>query len=178
MDYIARMKFTTWLMGGLLMASLSSHAAELLRVGDKAPDFSALASDGSAVRLKDYIGKGPVVLYFYPKDDTPGCTREACGIRDAFGEFKKLNATVFGVSFDSTESHKKFVAKYDLPFLLLADTEKKIAVAYGAADAESRTPSRVTYLIDQQGRIARVFPKVNPSEHSAELREALAQMGK
>jgi peroxiredoxin Q/BCP len=160
------------------MIPLLSHAAELLQPGEKAPDFSALASDGSSVRLKDCIGKGPVVLYFYPKDDTPGCTKEACGIRDAFGEFKKLNATVFGVSLDSMESHKKFAAKYDLPFLLLADTDKKIAVAYGAADAESRTAARVTYIIDQQGRIARVFPKVNPAEHSAELLEALARLGK
>ena len=160
------------------MAAWFSHAAELLKVGDAAPDFSVAASDGTTVRLKDYLGKGPVVLYFYPKDDTPGCTKEACGIRDDFSEFKGLNATVFGVSFDSAESHQKFIAKYKLPFVLLADTDKKIAVAYGVAGTKSLWASRITFVIDAQGKIVHVFPKVSPAEHSAELRQALAELRK
>lgn len=151
---------------------------ELLKVGDAAPDFFVAASDGTTVQLKNYLGKGPVVLYFYPKDNTPGCTKEACGIRDDFSEFKGLNATVFGVSFDSAESHQKFITKYKLPFVLLADTDKKVAVAYGAAGSNSLVPSRVTFVIDAQGKIVRVFPKVSPAEHSAELRQALAELRK
>ena len=160
------------------MATWFVSGGELLKVGDVAPDFSVAASDGSTVHLKDQLGKGPVVLYFYPKDDTPGCTKEACGIRDDFSEFKGLNATVFGVSFDTVASHQKFIAKYKLPFVLLADTDKKIAVAYGAAGPSSLTASRVTFVIDAQGQIARVFPKVSPADHSAELRQALAELRK
>ncbi|MBM3859564.1 MAG: peroxiredoxin [Verrucomicrobia bacterium] len=155
-----------------------SSKAGLLKVGDVAPDFTVAASDGSLVRLQEHIGKGPIVLYFYPKDDTPGCTKEACGIRDSFGEFKGLSATVFGVSFDTVESHKKFIAKYKLPFVLLADTDKKIATAYGAAGPRSLVPSRVTFIIGKDGRIARVFPKVSPAGHSAELRQALSELGR
>ncbi len=154
-----------------------SSKADLLKAGDVAPDFSAQASDGSTVQLKDLLGKGPIVLYFYPKDDTPGCTKEACGIRDSFAEFKKLKATVFGVSFDSVDSHKKFIAKYTLPFTLLADTDKKIATAYGAAGAHSLVASRVTFIIGNDGKIVRVFPKINPSEHSTELQQALVELG-
>ena len=160
------------------MTAWFSHATELLKVGDVVADLSVAASDGTTVRLKDYLNRGPVVLYFYPKDDTPGCTKEACGIRDDFSEFKHLNATVFGVSFDSAESHQKFVAKYKLPFVLLADTDKKIAVAYGVAGTKSLWASRVTFVIDAHGKIARVFPQVSPAEHSAELRQALAELGK
>jgi thioredoxin-dependent peroxiredoxin len=159
------------------MSPLTSNA-ELLKTGDVAPDFTVAASDGATVRLKDILGKGPIVLYFYPRDDTPGCTKEACDIRDSFAEFKGLKATVFGVSFDSVESHQKFIAKYNLPFVLLADTDKKIAIAYGAAAADSRSASRVTFIIGADGRIARVFPKVSPAEHSAELRQALAGLAK
>jgi len=155
-----------------------SSNAQLLKAGDVAPDFTVAASDGSTVHLNDLIGKGPIVLYFYPKDDTPGCTKEACGIRDSFEEFKGLKATVFGVSFDSVESHKKFIAKYNLPFTLLADTDRKIGTAYGAATADSRSASRVTFIIGKDGKIARVFPKVSPAEHSAELRQALSELGK
>src|SRR5437870_3582317 len=132
----------------------SVFAAEMPKVGDKAPDFEVAASNGTTVRLKDYVGKGNIVLYFYPKDDTPGCTKEACGIRDTFGEFKGLNAIVFGVSFDSVESHKKFIEKYKLPFVLLADTDKKIAKAYGVADDSSAAAQRVTFIINKQGNVA------------------------
>jgi len=153
-----------------------SLRADMPKVGDRAPDFSVPASDGTTVHLKDYVGKGNIVLYFYPKDDTPGCTREACGIRDTFGEFKGLNAIVFGVSFDSVESHKKFIGKYKLPFVLLADTDKKIAEAYGVATDRSPVASRVTFVIDKQGKIAYVNPKVNPATNAAELRTVLNGM--
>jgi len=150
--------------------------ADVLKVGDKAPDFSVAASDGTMVRLKDYVGKGNIVLYFYPKDDTPGCTKEACGIRDAFDEFKGLNAIVLGVSFDSVESHKKFIGKYKLPFVLLADVDKKVAKAYGVATDNSRVARRVTFVIDKQGKIAYVNPRVNPATNAAELRTVLSGM--
>jgi peroxiredoxin Q/BCP len=163
---------------GCAMAGLGNgFAAGLPKVGDKAPAFEAPASDGSVVRLADHVGKANIVLYFYPKDDTPGCTKQACGIRDAFDELSDLNAIVFGVSFDSVESHKRFVEKHNLPFLLLADTGKKLAIAYGAATEESRTPSRATFVIDRDGKIAFVNPKVNPSTHAAELRTVLTGLG-
>ena len=158
------------------MAAWFSFGAELLKVGDPAPDFSAWASDGTTVHLKDFLGQGPIVLYFYPKDDTPGCTKEACSLRDTFAEFKGLSATVFGVSFDSVASHQKFAAKYQLPFLLLADTDKQIAQAYGVAGRYSLWTARVTFVIDAQGKIARVFPQVSPATHSAELQRALADL--
>jgi len=153
-----------------------TFAAEMPKVGDKAPDFSVAASNGTTAHLKDYIGKGNIVLYFYPKDDTKGCTAEACGIRDTMEEFKGLNATVLGVSFDSVESHKAFIAKYNLPFVLLADTDKKVAKAYGVADDSSKVASRSTFVIDKTGKIVFVDPKVNPATHAAELKTVLAHL--
>src|SRR5882757_2796224 len=105
---------------GILILSQSVSLAAPLKVGDKAPEFSISASDDKTVHFKDYVGKGNIVIYFYPKDDTPGCTKEACGIRDSIAELRGLNAIVFGVSIDSVESHKKFIEKYKLPFVLLA----------------------------------------------------------
>ena len=154
----------------------ASFAAQMPRVGDKAPDFSVMASDDTTVHLKDYVGKDTIVLYFYPKDDTPGCTKEACGIRDMFGEFRGLNAIVFGVSFDSVASHKQFIAKYELPFLLLTDTDKKVAKAYGVADDNSPVADRVTFIIDKQAKIAYVNPRVNPATHASELRTVLNEL--
>src|SRR5690242_20127874 len=104
---------------GVAMALFSKSQAADLVVGAPAPDFTAPASDGSQVHLKDWLDRAPIVLYFYPKDDTPGCTKEACGLRDNFTAFRNLHATVFGISYDSVESHKKFIEKYHLPFVLL-----------------------------------------------------------
>ncbi|SRR6266404_2895616 len=170
------MKSFILLLGAGLLAHTATLAAEMPKVGDKAPDFSVAASDGTTVHLKDYVGKGNIVLYFYPKDDTKGCTAEACGIRDTMEEFKGLNATVLGVSFDSVESHKAFIEKYKLPFVLLADTDKKVAKAYGVADDTSKVASRVTFVIDKNGKIAFVDPKVDPATHAAELRTELAKL--
>ena len=168
------MKTFLVLLATVVLARYSAFGGEMPKVGDTAPDFSAAASDGKTVHLKDYVGKSNIVLYFYPKDDTKGCTAEACGIRDTFDEFKGLDATVFGASFDSVESHKAFIAKYNLPFVLLADTDKKVATTYGVADENSKAASRVTFVIDKAGKIAYVNPKVNPATHAAELRTVLS----
>jgi len=147
---------------------------KLLEPGDKAPDFETTDQDGRPVSLKALAGK-KVVLYFYPKDDTPGCTKEACAFRDGFAEFRTRKIEILGVSVDNEKSHKKFAQKYDLPFRLLADTEKKIVNDYGVWGQKSLYGlkytgiSRVTYLIDEKGKIAAVWPKVKPAEHAKEI---------
>jgi len=142
-----------------------------LKVGDVAPDFTAASSDGTSVHLKDRIGQGPIVLYFYPKNDTPGCTKEACGMRDNFTAFRQLKAQVYGVSYDSVDSHKAFIEKYKLPFPLLADTDKKISELYNAKGLFGA--KRATYIIDNAGKIAYINPSVSPSTHAAELQDVL-----
>lgn len=137
-----------------------------LQIGDLAPDFSLPNENGDPVSLADLRGH-QVVLYFYPKDDTSGCTAEACGIRDQFPRFQTRNAKVLGVSPDDPQSHLNFKRKYALPFTLLADTEQTVAEAYGARG--SRGTKRITFVIDEQGRIQNVFEKVSPTEHAEEL---------
>jgi peroxiredoxin Q/BCP len=167
------MKTLVVVLAGAVVTQFAAFAADMPKVGDSAPDFSVAASDGTTVHLKDHMGKGNIILYFYPKDDTTGCTKEARGLRDTFDEFKGLNATILGVSFDSVASHKAFIAKYNLPFVLLADTDKSVAKLYGVADDSSRVASRVTFVIDKAGKIAFVDPKVDPATHAAELRTVL-----
>jgi peroxiredoxin Q/BCP len=150
-----------------------ANATEL-KVGDPAPDFTAPASDGSQVHLKDKIGPSPIVLYFYPKDNTPGCTKEACGLRDNFAAFRKLNATVYGISYDTVDSHQAFIKKFNLPFLLLSDHDKKIAELYGAKGL--LFAKRMTFVVDKTGKIAWLNPSVNPSTHSQELEAVLAKL--
>jgi peroxiredoxin Q/BCP len=145
--------------------------------GSAAPAFSSTDANGEPVRLKDLRGQR-VVLYFYPKDDTPGCTKEACSFRDSFSEFKKRGITVLGVSPDSESSHKKFANKYKLPFTLLADKDHVIADAYGVYGEKKfmgRTymgVNRTTFLIDEKGKIKKIFEKVKPDEHAKEVLEA------
>jgi peroxiredoxin Q/BCP len=145
-----------------------------LAQGDKAPAFTAPDQDGALHRLSDEKGKW-VLLYFYPKDDTPGCTAEACAIRDAWPKFKKLKATVFGVSIDPVKKHRKFVEKYELPFTLLADEDKKIVEAYGVwgkkkfMGREYMGIHRVSFLIDPNGKIAKIYPTVKPAVHAEEV---------
>ena len=145
--------------------------------GSVAPNFAAKDANGETIRLKDLRGQ-KVVLYFYPKDDTPGCTREACSFRDAFADFKKRDIKVLGVSKDSEASHSKFAAKYKLPFTLLADPDHSIAEAYGVYGEKKfmgRTylgVKRVTFLIDEKGKVKKVFEKVKPEEHAREVLEA------
>ena len=150
-----------------------------LQPGDKAPEFTSLNQDGEKVSLSDFKGKD-VILYFYPRDDTPGCTKEACAFRDEFAEFKKQGAVVLGVSTDSAQSHAKFAAKHKLPFTLLADEDKQIVQAYGVWGQKSfmgrkyMGTFRVTFLIGGNGRIKQVWPLVKPAEHAAEVLKALA----
>jgi thioredoxin-dependent peroxiredoxin len=150
----------------------------LLEIGAKAPAFKTIDQNGEKISLSDFKGK-KVVLYFYPKDDTPGCTKEACAFRDNFPKFKKLNTEVLGVSVDDEKKHKKFAEKYELPFRLLVDDEKKIVQDYGVWGEKSMYgkkyfgTNRVTYLIDENGKIEHVFPKVKPEKHAEEILELL-----
>jgi peroxiredoxin Q/BCP len=150
------------------------RAAVALKVGDPAPDFTAASSDGSQVHLQELIGQAPIVLYFYPKDDTPGCTKEACGIRDQFAAFRKLNTLVFGISYDSVESHRDFIKKYTLPFALLSDSGKEVAKRYGANGL--LFAKRMTFVIDKTGKIAWINSSVNPTTHTAELEAVLSKL--
>ena len=156
-----------------------AKAIELrLKEGDIAPKFTVATSGGGKISLADYLGKN-VILYFYPRDDTPGCTKEACAFRDEFAEFKKKGAVVFGVSTDSVKSHDKFVEKFKLPFTLLADEDKKIVEAYGVWGEKSFMgrkylgTNRVTFLIGADGKIKNIWPLVKPEEHAAEVLAAL-----
>jgi len=150
-----------------------------LKEGDVAPDFSAMTNGGGKISLAGLKGKN-VILYFYPKDDTSGCTKEACGFRDGFAAFKKRGAVILGVSPDSVKSHDKFVKKYSLPFTLLADEDKKIVEAYGVWGQKTfwgrkyMGVFRVTFLIGPDGRIKKIWPDVKPEEHPQEVLEALA----
>jgi thioredoxin-dependent peroxiredoxin len=152
-----------------------------LSAGVKAPDFTLLDENESAHNLSDYRGK-PLVLYFYPKDDTPGCTKEACNFRDDYSAYEEAAVTIIGVSPDTPKKHAKFKAKYDLPFTLLADTDHEICELYqvwGKKKFRGREYDgvfRTTYLINSQGKIAKVFEKVKPAQHSAEVLEALESM--
>ncbi len=145
----------------------------LLNVGDKAPNFESVDQNGRKVSLDSLKGK-PVVLYFYPKDDTPGCTVEACNFRDNYSEYSKHGVTVLGVSVDSSTSHKKFADKFNLNFTLVADDAKKISRDYGTLG--ERSASRVTYIIDGNGKIAYVYPKVSPKEHAMEVLHKMREL--
>jgi peroxiredoxin Q/BCP len=128
-----------------------------LQVGDKIPFFTAIDSNGNSFEVRDYIGQ-PMVIYFYPKDDTPGCTIQACTFRDQYEDFKTLGAEVIGISSDSLSSHKKFASRYKLPFILLSDTNKKIRNAFGVPnDFLGLLPGRATYVIDKNGIVQFVF---------------------
>jgi peroxiredoxin Q/BCP len=143
-------------------------------VGDEAPDFELLDRSGRAVRLRDYRGKQPVVLYFYPKDDTPGCTKEACSFRDQYEEFQRLGAEVIGVSSDSPESHARFVQKYELPFRLLSDRGGAARKAYGVPATMWLIPGRVTFVIDTAGVVRHVFnSQAQATRHVSEALDVL-----
>ena len=148
-----------------------------VKEGDKAPDFAVPDTEGKTVRLKDLRGK-KVVLYFYPKDDTPGCTKEACSFRDSFATFKRRGIEVLGVSLDNERSHQKFTQKYSLPFRLLADTDRAVSEAYGTYGEKKfmgRTymgNTRMTFLIDKKGKIKKIFSKVKPEDHAEEVLQA------
>ena len=151
----------------------------VLKEGDKAPEFNLTSSKGTNVSLKDYKGKQRVVLYFYPKDDTPGCTVEACAFRDNIKKIEGLDAVVLGVSPDDVKSHDKFVEKFKLPFVLLADTEKKVCNAYGVwvkksmYGKEYMGVARTTFIIGKDSKIEKIYEKVKPEGHAQEVLDFL-----
>jgi len=151
----------------------------MLEVGDKAPAFTLADQDGKKVSLKSLLGNGALVLYFYPKDDTPGCTKEACSFRDDYSAFKKAGAQIVGVSADSAAAHTKFRTKYDLPFPLLADEQKEVLQSYGVwkdkvlYGKKFKGVERTTFVIDKKGVIRAVFPKVKVDGHSTAVLEAV-----
>ena len=143
-----------------------------LEEGQNAPDFLLPSQTGETVKLSDFADKSVVVLYFYPKDFTPGCTTEACSFRDNFEDFKDLGAVVIGVSSDSVESHEKFVLKYNLPFLLLSDKDHKARESYGATKLGA-LPARTTFVIDKKGVIRMIFESSNAKEHIEEAKRVV-----
>ena len=146
----------------------------MIKVGDKAPEFSLPDQDGKTHALNDYLGKW-VLLYFYPKDDTPGCTTEGETLRDAFSDFEKLNAVIFGVSIDSIESHKKFSEKFKFPFNILSDESKEVVEKYGVWGEKNFMGKKYmgtlsdSFLIDPKGNIVKIYRKVKPAEHAKEV---------
>ncbi len=150
----------------------------MLEVGDKVPSFKLVQTDGTAVKPSDWKGK-TVVLYFYPKDDTPGCTKQACSLRDGFAAFKKQGVLVYGISPDDVDSHRKFTAKFDLPFPLLADVGHAVADKFGVwveknmYGKKSMGIARTTFVIGPDGKIAEIIKKVNTDEHAGQLLDIL-----
>ncbi|MBQ7875502.1 MAG: thioredoxin-dependent thiol peroxidase [Oscillospiraceae bacterium] len=146
----------------------------MLSIGEKAPDFTLCDKEGKAVSLSDFLGK-KVVLYFYPRDNTPGCTRQACAFAESYDEFRSIDAVVIGISKDSVSSHVKFAEKYNLPFILLSDPEHKVIEAFGAWQEKKNYGKvsfgtvRSTFVIDENGIIEKVMPKVKPDTNAAEI---------
>lgn len=153
----------------------------MLKVGKKAPTFKLQDQDGVVHTHKEFQGK-LTLLYFYPKDDTPGCTKEACAIADVFKDFKRMGVTVFGMSKDTVKSHKKFATKHNLPFTLLSDETMETITKYGAFVEKQmygkpvRGTLRISYLIDREGKVAKVYPEVDPANHALELLKDLKQI--
>jgi peroxiredoxin Q/BCP len=161
------------------LSGLAAEPAKTPKVGDKAPAVEGKDQDGKAWKLSDYAGKKAVLLYFYPKDDTPGCTKQACGLRDQMSDLKKENVEVVGVSFDSAESHQKFREKHNLNFTLLADTDGKIADAYGVRRGpEAKMARRASFLIGKDGTIKHVTDTSSADTHLAEMKDAVAKLPK
>ena len=148
-----------------------------IQQGDAAPDFTLPKQDGAPLTLKELLRKGPVVLYFYPKDDTPGCTAEACSFRDAYEDFKEAGAEVVGISSDSAGQHQAFTDKHRLPFVLVADQGGKVRKRFGVPSTLGLFPGRVTYVIDTGGVVRHVFnSQLNPTKHVREALEVLKKL--
>jgi peroxiredoxin Q/BCP len=158
------------------MAVLAADAPSMPKVGDKAPLVEGKDQNGQGWKLADDLGKKVVLLYFYPKDDTQGCTKEACGFRDNISDLKQNNVEVIGVSFDNGDSHQKFIAKYSLNFPLLADTDGKIADAYGVRAPGKSMARRVSFLIGLDGKIVHVTDSPKAETHLSEMKEAAAKL--
>jgi peroxiredoxin Q/BCP len=169
------------LLTAALLAAFSpslAGAGPVPKAGDAAPLIEGKDQDGKTWKLADVVGKKVVLLYFYPKDDTPGCTKEACGLRDRMADLKKDNVEVIGVSFDSTDSHQKFIAKYNLNFPLLADTDGKIADAYGVRMTGRDMARRVSFLIGRDGKIVHVTDTPSAATHLSEMKEAVGKLNR
>jgi peroxiredoxin Q/BCP len=166
------------LISCVLLFATTLFAADAPKVGDTAPLVVGKNQDGKTWKLADVVGKKIVLLYFYPKDDTPGCTKEACDFRDRIDELKQDKVEVIGVSFDSAESHQKFIEKYKLTFPLLADTDGKIADAYGVRATGKNIARRVSFLIGLDGKIAHVTDSPQADIHLGEMKEAVAKLKK
>lgn len=152
---------------------------EAVKIGTKAPGFNLMSQDGKMVSSEAYYGKKPVVVYFYPKDDTPVCTKEACAFRDSFQDFKDAGADVIGVSADSAESHKKFAEKHRLPFTLLADEKGELRKAFGVPSTFGVMPGRVTYVIDKDGVVKYIFnSQLEGEKHMTEALRIVKELNK
>jgi len=165
------------LLAALLISTTTIFAA-MPKAGDTAPLIAGQDQDGKDFNLADHVGKKIVLLYFYPKDFTGGCTKEACSFRDGFEDFATNNVEIVGVSFDSADSHLQFIAKYKLPFTLLTDSDGKIADAYGVRMDGKNMASRVSFLIGLDGKIVHVTDTGNPDTHLAEMKAAIAGLKK
>lgn len=159
-------------------ATVCSQTAKIPGVGDSAPLVSGLNQDGKEWKLADAAGKKVVLLYFYPKDETPGCTKEACGLRDSMGDLQKSDVEVVGVSFDDAASHKAFIAKHNLNFALIADTEGRVADAFGVRVPEKNRARRVSFLIGKDGKILHVTDSPSADTHLSEMKAAVAKLKK
>ncbi len=172
----------TWFLGALVaiasVATATLTQAKTPTVGDTAPLVQGKDQDGKEWKLADVVGKKVVLLYFYPKDDTPGCTKEACGFRDRIADLKKDNVEVIGVSFDSPESHQKFISKFHLNFPLIADTDGAIADAYGARMTGKGMARRTSFLIGLDGKIVHVTDTMSADTHLSEMKDAVASLKK
>ena len=175
------MHFQLPLFVAVIATALALDSAALANtpaVGDKAPLVQGKDQNGKEWKLADVVGKKVVLLYFYPKDDTPGCTKEACGFRDRIADLKKDNVEVVGVSFDAPESHQKFISKYSLNFPLLADTDGTIADAYGVRMPGKNMAKRTSFLIGLDGKIVHVTDTMSAETHLSEMKEAVAGLNK
>lgn len=162
----------------VVASNLVAQPAKTLKVGDQAPAVTGKTEKGKTWKLADAVGKKVVLLYFYPKDDTPGCTKEACGLRDEMADLKKQKVDVIGVSFDTEESHQKFIEKHKLNFPLLADTDGKIADAFGVRANGKNIARRVSFLIGKDGKIAHITDSTQADVHLSEMKEAVAKLNK
>lgn len=148
-----------------------------VKTGDTAPDFTLNSQSGDKIRLKDFIGKKTIVLYFYPKDGTPGCTAEACSFRDNYDVFKQAGAEVIGISSDAVESHSAFVLKYNLQFILLSDKDQTVRKLYGVPSTLGLLPGRVTYVIDKKGIVRHIFSsQFNATKHISEALKVIKSL--
>jgi peroxiredoxin Q/BCP len=172
--------FSLRFLAATLLAVAMSFAASgaTPKIGEQAPLVEGNDQNGKTWKLADLVGKKLVLLYFYPKDDTPGCTKEACGFRDQISDLKKENVEVIGVSFDSSDSHQKFISKYYLNFPLVADTDGKIADAYGVRMTGRNMARRVSFLIGLDGKIVHVTDTMNAETHLTEMKQAVEKLKK